>query len=206
MRRDFVLTGGIERGGQSHPLIEKHKYPVPLPLRFRLFICNKFSYTLEYQLPFISTSSSKNADLETSVPQISTERLHINNSRVRRRERIKKGETKRNMCFFDQHRFACGDWKWGHFRQHCNREYRTGETCGMKLIMQTVPVSQKCKLCDKIDTKQRRRSAEEDRINRWKREGGKFRASIERSYEMIKSLDREIYDLRSERMRKLQAV
>ncbi|KAL8921746.1 MAG: hypothetical protein Q9172_003864 [Xanthocarpia lactea] len=121
-------------------------------------------------------------------------------------ERIKKRETERNMCFFDQHRFACGDWKWGHFRQHCNREYRTGETCGMKLIMQTVPVSQKCKLCDKIDTKQRRRSAEEDRINRWKREGGKFRASIERSYEMIKSLDREIYDLRSERMRKLQAV
>ncbi|CAL8578867.1 hypothetical protein XPA_004638 [Xanthoria parietina] len=110
------------------------------------------------------------------------------------------------MCFFDQHRFACGDWKWGHFRQHCNREYRTGETCGMKLIMQTVPVSQKCKLCDKIDTKQRRRNAEEDRVNRWKREGGKFRASIDRSYDMIRSLDKEIYDLRSERMRKLQAV
>ncbi|KAI4145812.1 MAG: hypothetical protein L6R39_003693 [Caloplaca ligustica] len=102
------------------------------------------------------------------------------------------------MCFFDQHRFACGDWKWGHFRQHCNREYRTGETCGMKLIMQTVPVSQKCKLCDKIDTKQRRRSAEEDRIARWKREGSKFRASIDRSYDLIKSLDREIYDLRNE--------
>ncbi|KAL8763496.1 MAG: hypothetical protein Q9184_000708 [Pyrenodesmia sp. 2 TL-2023] len=110
------------------------------------------------------------------------------------------------MCFFDQHRFACGDWKWGHFRQHCNREYRTGETCGMKLIMQTVPVSQKCKLCDKIETKQRRRSAEEDRINRWKREGGKFRASIDRSYEMIKSLDREIYELRNERMKKRLVV
>lgn len=72
--------------------------------------------------------------------------------------------------------------------------------------MQTVPVSQKCKLCDKIDTKQRRRSAEEDRISRWKREGGKFRASIDRSYEIIKSLEREIYELRSERMRKLQVV
>ncbi|KAL8984737.1 MAG: hypothetical protein Q9205_001386 [Flavoplaca limonia] len=121
-------------------------------------------------------------------------------------ERVGEDESSRTMCFFDQHRFACGDWKWGHFRQHCNREYRTGETCGMKLIMQTVPVSQKCKLCDKIDTKQRRRSAEEDRINRWKREGGKFRASIDRSYDMIRSLDKEIYDLRSERMRKLQAV
>lgn len=76
----------------------------------------------------------------------------------------------------------------------------------MKLIMQTVPVSQKCKLCDKIETKLRRRSAEEDRINRWKREGGKFRASIDRSYEMIKSLDREIYDLRNERTKKRLVV
>ena len=110
------------------------------------------------------------------------------------------------MCFFDQHRFACGDWKWGHFRQHCNREYRTGETCGMKLIMQTVPVSQKCKLCDKIDTKQRRRGAEVDRISRWQREGSKFRASIDRSYDMIKVLDKEIYELGSERQRRLQAI
>lgn len=72
--------------------------------------------------------------------------------------------------------------------------------------MQTVPVSQKCKLCDKIDTKQRRQRAEEDRINRWRTEGGKFRASIDRSWEIIKSLDREIYELRNERMRKLQVV
>lgn len=110
------------------------------------------------------------------------------------------------MCFFDQHRFACGDWKWGHFRQHCNREYRTGETCGMKLIMQTVPVGQKCKLCDKIETKQRRRSAEVDRIRRWQREGTKFRASIDKSYDLIKELDKDIFDLGSERQRRLQAI
>ena len=76
----------------------------------------------------------------------------------------------------------------------------------MKLIMQTLHNSQKCKLCDKIDTKQRRRSAEVDRINRWQREGGKFRASIDRSYDMIKVLDQEIYDLGSERRRRLQAI
>jgi hypothetical protein len=110
------------------------------------------------------------------------------------------------MCFFDQHRFNCGDWKWGHFRQHCNREYRTGETCGMKLIMQTVQNPQKCKLCDKIDTKQRRRSAEYERISRWKREGGKNWASIDRSSDMIKALDKEIHDLWSERQRRLQAI
>ena len=110
------------------------------------------------------------------------------------------------MCFFDQHRFQCGDWKWAHFRQHCNREYRTGETCGMKLIMQTVPVSQKCKLCDKIDTKNRRRAAEMDRILRWRREGSKFAASIDRSADIVKSLEKEIRDLGYERQRRLQAI
>ena len=110
------------------------------------------------------------------------------------------------MCFFEQHRFQCGDWKWGHFRQHCNREYRTGETCGMKLIMQTVPVSNKCKLCEKIDTKQRRRAAEIDRIGRWKREGSKFSASIDRSSDIVKALEKEIRDLGWERQRRLQAI
>ena len=76
----------------------------------------------------------------------------------------------------------------------------------MKLIMQTVPVGQKCKLCDKIETKQRRRAAEVDRISRWQREGSRFSASIDRSYDMIKNLDREIYELGCERQRRLQAI
>jgi len=103
------------------------------------------------------------------------------------------------MCFYEQHLFACGDFKWGHFRQHCNREYRTGETCGMKLVYSTSPLSQKCRICDKIDTKLRRRNAEKDRINRWRREGGKFRASIEKSEDTIKQLEREIMELGQER-------
>lgn len=110
------------------------------------------------------------------------------------------------MCFFDQHRFACGDWKWGHFRQHCNKEYRTGETCGMKLVMHTYPVTHKCKLCDKIETKQRRRKAEFERINRWKSEGGRFLASIDHSAEIIKGLEREINNLVMERQRRLSAI
>ena len=76
----------------------------------------------------------------------------------------------------------------------------------MKLIMHTVQVPQKCKLCDKIDTKQRRRSAEYERISRWKREGGKFRASIERSSDMIETLEHEINNLLMERQRRLSAI
>ena len=87
-----------------------------------------------------------------------------------------------------------------------NREYRTGETCGMKLIMQTVPISTKCKLCEKIDTKIRRRQAEVERISRWKREGSKFSASIDRSADIVKSLEKEINDLGYERQRRLHAI
>ena len=103
------------------------------------------------------------------------------------------------MCFYEQYRFSCGDFKWSHFRQHCNQEYRTGETCGMKLVFQTHPVHQKCRICDKIETKQRRRATEKERISRWKKEGGRFRASIEKSEDIIDQLERELRDLTSER-------
>lgn len=106
------------------------------------------------------------------------------------------------MCFYDQHRFACGDYKWGHFRQHCNREYRTGETCGSKLVMSTLPVGQKCRICDKLDTKNRRRAQEIERIKRWKREGSKFSASIERSEGIVEQLEYEIGNLEAERLGK----
>ncbi|OAK96970.1 hypothetical protein IQ06DRAFT_194705, partial [Phaeosphaeriaceae sp. SRC1lsM3a] len=103
------------------------------------------------------------------------------------------------MCFFDQHRFACGDWKWGQFRQHCAKEYRMGHTCGKKLVMQTIPTGTKCKLCEKIETKMRRRTAEVDRIGRWQREESNFRTSIDKSKEIIRGLDEDIYELGTKR-------
>ncbi|KAH8722784.1 hypothetical protein GQ44DRAFT_806649 [Phaeosphaeriaceae sp. PMI808] len=105
------------------------------------------------------------------------------------------------MCFFDQHRFSCGDSKWGHFRQQCAKEYRIGETCGMKLVMQTIPEGTKCKLCTEIDTKMRWRAAEVDRIGRWQREGDKFRVSIGKAKDFVQNLDAEIYDLSLEKER-----
>ncbi|TAQ83883.1 hypothetical protein B7494_g7795 [Chlorociboria aeruginascens] len=102
------------------------------------------------------------------------------------------------MCFFDQYQYTCGDYKWGHFRAHCTKEYRTGETCGMKLVMATyaAPEGGKCKLCIKIETKQNRIRKEEDRIARWSRENPKGRrASIEASEEIIRNLEQEISDI-----------
>lgn len=72
--------------------------------------------------------------------------------------------------------------------------------------MQTVSVAQKCKLCEKIDTKMRRRAAELERIKRWQQEGAKFRASIDRSLDVIRGLDSEIYELSCERNRRLQGL
>ncbi|THW22756.1 hypothetical protein D6C98_03198 [Aureobasidium pullulans] len=95
------------------------------------------------------------------------------------------------MCFFDQVMWTCGDWKWDRFRQHCNREYRTGETCGMKLVYAVARSNDKCKICQKIDTKLRRRAAEVTKIQRWQSEG---------------NLDQEIYQLQIEKQRKTQAI
>ena len=106
------------------------------------------------------------------------------------------------MCFYDSYMMACGDYKWGHFRQHCSKEYRTGETCGMKLAMNTYRKAEKCKTCDKLDTKRGRLEKEQKRIDRWTREmqnGISRGASIEASEEICYTLEHEIMNLEADR-------
>lgn len=110
------------------------------------------------------------------------------------------------MCFFDQIVFSCEDWKWDRFRGHCNREYRTGETCGMKLLHNSIKINgEKCKICQKLDAKRRRREDQISKINRWQREGGKLKASIEKATETVEELNREIGQLEAERLKKRNA-
>ena len=67
------------------------------------------------------------------------------------------------MCYYDQYKMACGCYKWGHFRQHCRREYQTGETCSLKLVMVIYMMeNEKCKLCTKLGTKWRRIAKEQE--------------------------------------------
>ncbi|TVY19876.1 hypothetical protein LARI1_G001741 [Lachnellula arida] len=106
------------------------------------------------------------------------------------------------MCFYEQYQMYCGDYKWGHFRQHCSKEYRTGETCGMKLVMNTITKHEKCKVCSKIDTKKGRLVKEQERIHRWEHEqqrGHHRGASIENSQGIIAQLEWEIQDLQYQR-------
>lgn len=103
------------------------------------------------------------------------------------------------MCFYDQYTYACRDWKWGNFRAHCQAEYRTGETCGMKLQAQTLHLQEKCKFCLKIEAKHRRRQKHVDDYNRWSKEPRRYQASIEKALGDIKALDNEINVLKKEK-------
>ena len=103
------------------------------------------------------------------------------------------------MCFYNQKHFSCGDWSWTSFAHLCSYEYRTVETCGMKLVNMTENENSKCRLCEKTETKFRRRSAEIDHLDRWNREGATLVASMGRSHNFIVQLDKEICVLQRER-------
>jgi hypothetical protein len=109
------------------------------------------------------------------------------------------------MCFYEQIIFACGDHRWGRFRQHCNREYRTGETCGMRLVMDTTQNYNKCTICQKIDIKHRRLTAAQEKVDRWRREGGRT-ASIEKAEEEMDKIDGELAELYADKDRRQRTL
>ncbi|GAP89429.2 hypothetical protein SAMD00023353_4000680 [Rosellinia necatrix] len=84
------------------------------------------------------------------------------------------------MCFFEQTRWMCGFWRWGHFREQCNREYRTGETCGLKFVYRTNDQPEVCKLCKDIEKKRRKLAKLESDLLRWSAEKNRS-ASIEKA-------------------------
>lgn len=92
------------------------------------------------------------------------------------------------------------------FSHRCAYEYRTGETCGMKLVNNTYTDWSNCRLCERIATKYRRRAIEVERLDRWQREGGTLIASMERCRQIIADLDREIHDLQHERVTRQRSL
>lgn len=100
------------------------------------------------------------------------------------------------MCYYENYKFACNDWKWGNFRQHCQKEYRTGETCGMKMVYQTIPLAEKCSMCEKIERKKRRVEKHKADYARWhSTDPLKYRFSMEKAMEEMQSLSQEIRQL-----------
>lgn len=120
------------------------------------------------------------------------------------------------MCYYDVLVYTCGDYRWDRFRGRCPNEHRMGETCGVKMPYSTIPSAAKCKYCQKIDVKLRKRQFEVNRYvsltgggwfgectdwaqNRWLADGGRLRASMELALQTIQELDQEIAHLQSQR-------
>lgn len=76
----------------------------------------------------------------------------------------------------------------------------------MRLVNSTEFEAAQCRLCEKIETKFRRRSQEVERLDRWKREGGMLIASMTRSQRLVHDLDKEIRQLQIERESKRKAL
>lgn len=110
------------------------------------------------------------------------------------------------MCYYDNYKFACNDWKWGNFRQHCQKEYRTGETCGAKLIYETMHIDKDCTMCEKIERKRRRLDKHKEDYARWSREPHKFKATLEKTYREMQELVAEIQSLMQEKELKARSV
>jgi hypothetical protein len=109
------------------------------------------------------------------------------------------------MCYFEQSRWTCGYWRWGHFRQQCNKEYRIGETCGLKLIYETNQKPDTCQLCQDAGKKQRRYEKMYHDMQRWQSEGNR-NATIERTCgEMLDVLE-QIHRIAEEHKTRVQSL
>ena len=69
----------------------------------------------------------------------------------------------------------------------------------MKLVNKTMFEKSQCRLCEKIEIKYRRRNAEIERVNRWQREGGNLKASMDRSQKLVLDIQEDIRRLEWER-------
>ncbi|KAM7208326.1 hypothetical protein V8F20_001304 [Naviculisporaceae sp. PSN 640] len=109
------------------------------------------------------------------------------------------------MCYFEQTKWMCGYWKWGSFRQQCNKEYRTGETCGLKLVYDTKLEPSRCKICDQVAKKTRRINKMCDDIYRWQREGNR-RATIEKTQRDIEDIQIQVMELQNTHMDRMRSI
>ncbi|OBS29652.1 hypothetical protein FPOA_03591 [Fusarium poae] len=101
------------------------------------------------------------------------------------------------MCYFDQVRWSCGVWRWGQFRQHCIKEHRIGETCGLKLVYETKSEPGVCRLCSKTEKKQRRYEKMYRDVERWQQDSNRT-AIVERTCGQMEEVASQIHLMRQE--------
>ncbi|KIM95394.1 hypothetical protein OIDMADRAFT_134003 [Oidiodendron maius Zn] len=110
------------------------------------------------------------------------------------------------MCFFDQKVFQCGDWKWGSRREACSKAPAAGDSCRIKLIMNSQHTTEVCSICQYIETKRRRIHRLEANIKRWSENGKSWRASIEAAQQDIRIIDTQCRELDMKRASKQKCL
>ena len=95
------------------------------------------------------------------------------------------------MCFFEQVVWPCGYWRWSSFRQQCNKEYRIGETCGLKLVYGTKYRKAPCDTCNSIAKKSRMMAKKAADVNRWRGQR-LYPATVEKTEKEIAILQRQL--------------
>lgn len=108
------------------------------------------------------------------------------------------------MCYFDQIQWSCGFWRWGPFRERCTKEYRTGETCGLRFLYETQYESEICKLCRDIEKKHEKYNRFEADILRWQREGNRH-ATIEKLQRDMAETANTIYSMQQQHWTRLNS-
>ena len=109
------------------------------------------------------------------------------------------------MCYFDQKRWKCGYWRWARFSRQCNRASRTGETCGLKLVMTTLDEPNRCKLCYNIDKKHRRLVKMSADIERWLRQGN-CPATLERTMDEYGAVEGQMREMQLQHCERAHGV
>lgn len=109
------------------------------------------------------------------------------------------------MCYYEQKRWRCGYWRWAKFRRQCNKEYRTGETCGLKLVWATQDELDQCRLCYEMERKQRRLKKMAADMERWRREGNRP-ATIERTQGEYSDVEKQLAALQIEHYERVRGV
>ncbi|KAF8247787.1 hypothetical protein K440DRAFT_490954, partial [Wilcoxina mikolae CBS 423.85] len=101
------------------------------------------------------------------------------------------------MCFYNQHTFICGDYKWGHFRAQCNKVHETDKTCVMKLIFETIRAASKCPTCKKYESIWRKIAQTREIVAIWEFEGASS-VSTDRERANIVMWQRQLRDIEHE--------
>ncbi|WXC44358.1 hypothetical protein QX201_004093 [Fusarium graminearum] len=101
------------------------------------------------------------------------------------------------MCYYDQIRWTCGYWRWSYFRQHCTKEYRVGETCGLKLVYETKFEPGLCRLCCQTEKKQSRYAGLSQDLERWGGDTNRT-AAIEQARLQMEEVADQIHRMRKQ--------